>query len=746
MKVIKSIVLFVAVALILPFSAQASRGLKPTYLSPSGDTVTGANWLFVIGINDYGTWPKLQTAVNDATSLKNVLLERYRYDQEHVIELYDNEATRQNIIGNLRYLAKNIQANDSLVIFYAGHGHIDSITKAGSWIPVNSDMDNSASWISNHEIKQYLAVDAIKAKHILLVSDSCFSGDFFRGKRGKLPAVTPAVIKKAYKLTSRQAIASGGLEPVSDAGFGNNSVFSHFFIKTLKENSDPFITPSVLFPDIKAGVAENAEQFPTFGTLTGAGGQQGGEFVFFLRQDTQLKDLSSVAAEKAKELERLRKLEQEEILATTREKAEIAQRKDEIAALDTQIAAMNKRLGTTSEKEDDSLKAMLTMVRQKEEQQTKLDALKQKKAAETATRQAEIIRLRRQAAEKERAELQSDIRDYNEIVSSDYGLDMADSAWQFLVKKYPVQAEGVKKGDVKTLASPGILKIHVSPRNAGVRFDMMDRDYVEGMTLDPGDYDVTVSAEGHYSKRVSIHMKAGRTNRVYVDLDRGFENSIGMTFVYIKPGTFKMGSRKSSDYAKPVHNVTLTKGFYMQTTEVTQGQWKDVMRTNPSHNVECGDECPVETVSWKDAKEFIKRLNRKEETDKYRLPTEAEWEYACRANSSASNPKDASLADVAWFKDSDLWVWGTQPVAKKKPNTWGLYDMHGNVQEWCEDWNENYPKEHLTDPSGPSTGIHRIQRGGDAGSSEESCTAAVRDYGNPERGFLYDGFRLVRNP
>ena len=103
-----------------------------------------------------------------------------------------------------------------------------------------------------------MRVDAIKAKHILLVSDSCFSGDFFRGKRGKLPEVTDEVIKRAYKLTSRQAITSGGLEPVSDAGFGKNSVFSHFFVKTLKESQKPFLVPSDFFADIKAGVAENA--------------------------------------------------------------------------------------------------------------------------------------------------------------------------------------------------------------------------------------------------------------------------------------------------------------------------------------------------------------------------------------------------------------------------------------------------------------------------------------------------------
>ena len=149
---------------------------------------------------------------------------------------------------------------------------------------MESGTGDVSAWISNNDIKNYLRVDAIKAKHILLVSDSCFSGDFFRGHRGKLPEVTDEVVKRSYKLTSRQAITSGGLEPVSDAGFGKNSVFSHFLVKSLKENKEPFLVPSVFFANVKAGVAENAEQFPQFGSLKDTGGQQGGEFVLFLKQ------------------------------------------------------------------------------------------------------------------------------------------------------------------------------------------------------------------------------------------------------------------------------------------------------------------------------------------------------------------------------------------------------------------------------------------------------------------------------
>jgi len=243
-------------------------------------------------------------------------------------------------------------------IFYAGHGHLDSITKAGSWIPVESGTKDVSAWISNYDIKNYLRVDAIKAKHILLISDSCFSGDFFRGHHGKLPEVTDKVIKRAYKLTSRQAITSGGLEPVADEGFGRNSVFSHFLVKTLNENEKPFLVPSDFFPDIKAGVAENAEQFPQFGSLKDTGGQQGGELVLFLKQDTKLDELSAVAADRQKEFERLQQMEAAVEEAKRKEAEDIAKREKGLAELDAKIEAMRKRLGSPAIKADDSLDAI----------------------------------------------------------------------------------------------------------------------------------------------------------------------------------------------------------------------------------------------------------------------------------------------------------------------------------------------------------------------------------------------------
>ena len=212
------------------------------------------------------------------------------------------------------------------------------------------------------------------------------------------------------------------------------------------------------------------------------------------------------------------------------------------------------------------------------------------------------------------------------------------------------------------------------------------------------------------------------------------ENTLKMKFVYIWPGRFMMGSR----------GVTLSKGFFMQTTQVTQGQWKALMGKNPSSFKKCGDDCPVEGVSWNDAQDFIKKLNKHEGVNNYRLPTEAEWEYAARAGSNTDycfGDDEAELTKYAWYvKNSGR---RTHPVALKKPNDWGLYDMHGNVWEWVQDWYGDYPSGSVTDPVGPENGSDRVIRGGSWYDCARRCRSAFRYYYAPVNRY-YDGvgFRL----
>ncbi|MDF1591102.1 MAG: SUMF1/EgtB/PvdO family nonheme iron enzyme [Desulfobacterales bacterium] len=215
----------------------------------------------------------------------------------------------------------------------------------------------------------------------------------------------------------------------------------------------------------------------------------------------------------------------------------------------------------------------------------------------------------------------------------------------------------------------------------------------------------------------------GKRSDVAPGAGKKIQNSLGMEFVYIRPGSFTMGSpanESGRDDDEKQHQVTLTKGFYLQTTEVTQGQWQAVMGNNPSNFKNCGESCPVESVSWNDAQAFIQKLNQQDGSDVYRLPTEAEWEYAARAGSATAFANgdisktgceyDANLDAMGWYcgnsKDT------THKVAQKKSNAWGLYDMHGNVWEWCQDWYGDYSSGSVTDHSGQSSGSSRVLRGG----------------------------------
>jgi formylglycine-generating enzyme required for sulfatase activity len=203
------------------------------------------------------------------------------------------------------------------------------------------------------------------------------------------------------------------------------------------------------------------------------------------------------------------------------------------------------------------------------------------------------------------------------------------------------------------------------------------------------------------------------------------------SFRYCPAGTFTMGSPGSDN--ERLHPVTLTQGFWLGETEVTQEQWESVMRSNPSHFK--GEKLPVEQVSWNACQELVKKLNALGAAPKgyqFALPTESQWEYACRAGSTTAYclGDDANgLEAYGWYnRDSDN---KTHQVGTKKANAWGLHDMHGNVSEWCNDWYGDYPSPtaaaaELTDPTGASSGSNRVNRGGYWGNDAGHCRSANR--------------------
>ena len=230
---------------------------------------------------------------------------------------------------------------------------------------------------------------------------------------------------------------------------------------------------------------------------------------------------------------------------------------------------------------------------------------------------------------------------------------------------------------------------------------------------------------------------------------------LNLTMIWVKPGTFMMGSPKSEEGhpSEAQHQVTLTKGFHLGKYEVTQAQWEKVMGNNPS--MFKGADRPVERVSWNDAVEFCKKLTEIEKKAgrvpqgmAYQLPTEAQWEYACRAGTTTKYSWGDTItktnANYA-FDGLGAGLQETTPVGKYPANAWGFHDMHGNVFEWCADWYGDYPSGAVRDPVGSAGGSYRVRRGGSWLSTAKYARCAFRGRGVPAGGSIL-GFRLSLRP
>jgi formylglycine-generating enzyme required for sulfatase activity len=619
----------------------------------------GDFYLVAIGIDEYLHWPKLKTAVNDAQAVEQALRENYGFDEQHITALYNAQATGRNIITALRQLAQQLQPDDSLVVFYAGHGKLDELTSTGAWVPVDAALDDATSWLDNSKIKA--TIGAMKARHVLLVSDSCFAGDFFRGDRGGLPAITDEYVRSAFGKMSRQAITSGGLEPVTDEGAGRHSWFTHFLLKELQENTMPYLLPSDLWNRIKGGVAENAKQQPQLGVLEGAGGEIGGEFVFFRKGAGG--NLDAAIKKKREQMTALEKMEQEAREAAAKEQALQKEKEAELKKVDDQIAELRERLND-EQKAPEPLEQLHSLLLEKQRRETDLSQLR-----------ADELAKRKNAFER-------DYASYLEIrANGQTSPDIVDNAWRIICDRWAVQGTSGKpgyltwKGDSVSVRKPGDLQVV----QLGVRCKL--------------------------------------------------------ELVWIPPGEFDMGSNSEGDEERPIHRVKITKAFWLGKYEVTQEQYEAMAGTSPSRFR--APRYPVDKASWYDSQRFVDILNAKVGGAKFQLPSEEQWEYACRAGTTSkyyTGETEADLKKAAW---ADFYK--PHPVGQKQPNSWGLYDMLGNVWEWCSNWKYLY-SDKSTDKGqwGPtSEGPYKPLRGN---------TSAWRLFQRPDEGQYNNcfGFRVAR--
>ncbi len=235
-------------------------------------------------------------------------------------------------------------------------------------------------------------------------------------------------------------------------------------------------------------------------------------------------------------------------------------------------------------------------------------------------------------------------------------------------------------------------------------------------------------------------------------LVESLSGGVEMQFLYIPRGKFLMGAPESDgdayDRERPQHEVNISKGFYLGKYLVTQGQWEGVMGTRPwsgQDSAESHEDCPVVHVSWEDTQAFVGKLN--ERGNLYRLPSEAEWEYSCRAGASSRwsfGDDERTLRDYAWYDENAWEEQYAHHVGMKQPNTWGLYDMYGNVYEWCGDWYGPYASKPQVDPIGPPSGSFRVSRGGAFFDYGLDMRSTFRKKCASSNRLSYVGFRLLK--
>ncbi|MAY83923.1 MAG: hypothetical protein CMP59_07300 [Flavobacteriales bacterium] len=241
------------------------------------DLKVGDYYALIIGIDKYsGSWKALNNAVNDAKAVESLLKSKYRFTQFKT--LYNEQASRTNIIAALEWLVENVRPEDNVFIYYSGHGEFKKELNKGYWVPYGATTMSTSNYISNSDIQTF--IKGIQSNHTLLVADACFSGDIFRGNTMSVPFEnSPKYYKKVHSLKSRQAMTSGGLEPVMDGGQDGHSVFAYYLLKALRENESKMMDASQIFDKLKIPVYNNSDQSPDFKPI-GKSGDEGGQFIF----------------------------------------------------------------------------------------------------------------------------------------------------------------------------------------------------------------------------------------------------------------------------------------------------------------------------------------------------------------------------------------------------------------------------------------------------------------------------------
>ncbi|MEZ4771793.1 MAG: SUMF1/EgtB/PvdO family nonheme iron enzyme [Bacteroidia bacterium] len=648
--------------------------------------VSRTNHLLVIGIDEYKHHPRLNNARRDAETFRDILLDRYQFEKENVTEVFDEQATLRNILIALGNLEQKLTPTDNLVIYFSGHGSMNRRKTQGFWVPAEAEK-HEADYIANDRVRAILG--DMEAHHIYLIVDACFSGSMILRS-----ADTATQLLEQYP--SRRVLTSGRQqEAVSDGRPGDHSPFFSCIRQQLLQPSGGVISALELENHVINNTPRSAFQLPEAAMIFGIG-DQSGKFVFYPKKD-ETRDWEEVKKENS-------------------------------------VHAYKQYIQTYPNGRfvEDALWAIAQLKDDKPGYRKYIDQYPAGKYAREALARMDYI------DQRDRFEL---AKRRGEAALRQFLLDFSDGPF----------AEKTREEIARIVEAEKVVK------------DETPEKYFENSPI-------------HSIDSLSLPK-----------------------MVQIPAGTFYMGSNEGESDEKPVHSVTV-KSFFMGVYEVTveefeafvlasgyqtdaekdggsyfwvNGKWEKKASIYWKHDAK-GDlrprseyNHPVIHVSWNDAQAYCKWLSGRTGLT-YRLPTEAEWEYAAGngsdhtryswGNGDPSGKNGGNVADESKSPSGQTWAtkftgyndgyWFTAPVGQYNPNTFGLYDMTGNVNEWCQDW---YHDSYTGAPSNGSAwespaGSYRVFRGGSWSYNPAFCRVALRGYVSPADRYDNVGFRLARTP
>lgn len=796
----------------------SDRGVKPEENWENSPSATGTNHVLAIGIDAYQYWQSLNNAVRDCDALIEVLTRKYRFDEKQVVRLYNAEATRDKIWITLEKLVAKVTPEDNVLIYYAGHGYQDE-KKWGYWIPVNASKSSRAGFFKDREVMDF--IKEIHCHHLMLISDSCFSGTFFKALSRSKDSFS--------RDPSRWALTSGRLEAVSDGKMGEGSPFNRLLVEALEENSDK-LHFSKLAQQVKFGTNEvtGKKQSPLTGPLD-IEKNEGGEFVFLPKKD--------------EEVDWRRTIEQGTIDALHRYLMHypngkyVAKAHKHLDDLAWQAAMMATSLVAFRKYLKDHPKGEFALDAYAQIDKLEWQAAKQKDTKDSYRHYLNTVSFGKYRQEAIKAmdfcedrsvfnrakHRESRLRQYLlDVEQGKYDGHFEEEARRLLAE---MENETMPKPDLKpqkkSVQSP---RENLKPKEVPQENDKNPKSIPKavlessektnkGTSIDP----LSKQLDGTQHK-IKPKPKPKPQRGLWISVGLGlsllmiwgilqinqspkvirslpnlnkYDSLISMK--PIKGGEFIMGSDEGKKNEGPSHMVAV-ESFEIGEAEITNEQfvnfwnsrgylfldrekWDSYLPYENKDKGKCGiffddetrmflvengcEDYPAVYISYYEAKAFAAWLNINSSYI-YRLPTEAEWEYAASGGSKGYNLQGKrivvwaggyskiQLRRYAWYGNNSRWK--VQATRQKKPNPIGLYDMSGNVSEWVLDWyNVDYYNKCaelgivMNPKDTNSVGGYKIHRGGSVKVQAEECSVYSRQYSLPNQRDGYIGFRIVRH-